>query len=94
MAATTRTRPGGSSAAYQFNRFFAAELGYHDFGKATAPAGDTKARAWEVVGLASYPLTNEFSVYGKLGGYNGKLEGRRPEHRDNNQVTYGAGVAL
>jgi len=76
---------------YQFNRFFAAELGYHDFGKATAPAGDTKARAWEVVGLASYPLTNEFSVYGKLGGYNGKLEGPTGDET-NNQVTYGAGV--
>ena len=76
---------------YQFNRYFAVELGYHDFGKASGSLGDTKAKAWEVVGLASYPLTNEFSIYGKLGGYNGKLEAPNGDETTN-QVTYGAGA--
>ena len=76
---------------YQFNRFFAAEIGYSDFGRTTTSVGDTKAKAWEVVGLASYPLTNEFSIYGKLGGYNGKLEGPTGDGTSN-QFTYGAGA--
>src|SRR5258706_7650682 len=58
---------------YPFNRYFAVELGYHDFFKASPPMGDTKAKAWETVRIASYPLTNEISVYRKLGSLNGNL---------------------
>lgn len=76
---------------YQFNRYFAAELGYHNLGEASAPAGKTEATAWELVGLARYPLTNEFSVYGKLGGYRGELEG--PSAKETNtDLTYGVGL--
>src|SRR5687767_10640207 len=50
---------------YQFNRHFAAELGYHDLGEASAPAGTSEANAWELVGIGSYPIANQFSIYGK-----------------------------
>ena len=35
---------------YQFNRYFAAELGYHNLGEASASAGATEGTAWELVG--------------------------------------------
>lgn len=62
---------------YQFNRNFALEAGYTDFGKfvlstaTTGPAanvgGSVRAYAWslEAVGLA--PVSERFSVFGKLG---------------------------
>jgi OOP family OmpA-OmpF porin len=76
---------------YQFNRYFAAELGYHNLGEASAPAGKTEATAWELVGVARYPLTGEFSVYGKLGGYRGELEAPTAEET-NTDFTYGVGL--
>ncbi len=76
---------------YQFNRYFAAELGYHNLGEASAPAGAIEGTAWELVGIAAYPLANQFSVYGKLGVYRGELEGPGAEET-NSDLTYGVGV--
>jgi OOP family OmpA-OmpF porin len=63
----------GILGGYQISRNFAAELGYHDFGKVTFSApgvsGNIKANAAELVGLGAYPFANRFSVYGKLGAY-------------------------
>src|SRR5258706_10082805 len=63
----------GILGSYQINRNFAAELGYHDFGKVTFSApgvsGNIKPSAAELVGLGAYPFANRFSVYGKLGAY-------------------------
>ena len=63
----------GVLGGYRINRNFAAELGYHDFGKVTFSApgvsGNIKANAVELVGLGAYPFANQFSVYGKLGAY-------------------------
>lgn len=76
---------------YQFNRHFAAELGYHDLGEVSSSAGATEGNAWELVGVASYPLASQLSVYGKLGGYRGELEG--PGARETNtDLTYGVGL--
>ncbi|GAB2181481.1 outer membrane beta-barrel protein [Denitratisoma sp. agr-D3] len=63
---------------YQFNRNFAVEGGYTDFGKykvnsnVTAPAGDTasgdwKSTGWTAVGVGILPIDNALSVYGKAG---------------------------
>ena len=63
----------GILGGYQINRNFAAELGYHDFGRVTFSApgvsGNIKASAAELVGLAAYPVAGQFSLYGKLGAY-------------------------
>src|SRR5712691_235725 len=91
MTATRRTRRGGSSAATSSIAISPSNSDTTTLGEASAPAGATKAKAWEVLGISSYPLTNEFSVYGKLGGYNGKLEGPTGDETTND-VTYGAGV--
>jgi OOP family OmpA-OmpF porin len=76
---------------YQFNRYFAAELGYHDLGEASAPGGALEANAWELVGIAAYPLVNQLSVYGKLGVYRGELEGAAGKET-NSDLTYGVGL--
>src|SRR6267378_406707 len=76
---------------YQFNRYFAAELGYHDLGKASSAAGATKGTAWELVGIGSYPIANQFSVYGKLGAYRGELKAANAKET-NTDLTYGVGL--
>ena len=81
---------------YQINRNFAAEIGYHDFGKVTINGvGDVKANAIELVGLGMYPINPQFSVYGKLGFYRGeaKLSGDFGDGKETNtDLTYGVGV--
>jgi OmpA-OmpF porin, OOP family len=76
---------------YQFNRYFAAELGYHDLGEASASAGAVEGTAWELVGIGAYPIIDKLSVYGKLGVYRGELEGLGAEET-NSDLTYGVGL--
>jgi OmpA-OmpF porin, OOP family len=63
---------------YQINRNFSAELGYSNLGEITAsgPGGSLsiESNAWELVGVGSYPLSNQLSVYGKLGLYRAEVE--------------------
>jgi OOP family OmpA-OmpF porin len=68
----TKAAAFGILGGYQINRNFAAELGYHDFGRVTLSgpgSANIKANAAEFVGLGAYPFANRFSVYGKLGAY-------------------------
>src|SRR6185436_17729118 len=62
---------------YQFNKNFAIEGGYHQLGEvsARAPSGATlnfEASTLEILAVATLPLSDKFSVYGKAGLY---LEG-------------------
>ncbi len=63
---------------YQFNRNLAVELGYSNFGEATARSGagfvTDEASAFEMTGVLMLPLADRFSIYGKLGFYRGELE--------------------
>jgi OOP family OmpA-OmpF porin len=63
---------------YQFNRNLAVELGYHNLGEASASGGGVtvtdEVTAWELVAVGSFPLANQFSLYGKLGMYRGEVE--------------------
>jgi len=60
---------------YRFNPYLAIEAGYIDFGTAKYKAnyaggsahGSLKAGGVDVVGLASLPLNDNFSVFGKAG---------------------------
>jgi OOP family OmpA-OmpF porin len=76
---------------YQFNRYFAAELGYHNLGEVSTPAGAVEGTAWELVGIAAYPLVDKLSIYGKLGLYRGELEAPGADEK-NSDVTYGLGL--
>ncbi|MES1982366.1 MAG: outer membrane beta-barrel protein [Pseudomonadota bacterium] len=61
----------GLSVGYQFNRNWAAELGYTDFGTldygAAAGGGNSKTNAVSLSALGIWPLDNGFSLLGKLG---------------------------
>jgi OOP family OmpA-OmpF porin len=80
---------------YQINKNFAVEAGYIDFGKVSSGPVNVKANALELVGVGSLPITNQFSVYGKLGFARGEVKASSPlgsATEDSVEVTYGAGV--
>jgi OOP family OmpA-OmpF porin len=52
---------------YKINRTFAVELGYATlFDKSVSGIG-VDVTAWDLVGVASFPIADKFSVFGKLG---------------------------
>jgi OmpA-OmpF porin, OOP family len=65
---------------YQINRNFAAEFAYVDFGESSISAGGAFARitstGFELVGIGSIPVAEQFSLYAKLGVYRADSEGR------------------
>ena len=82
---------------YQFNRNFAAELGYTNLGEFKASAGgltdNAKVNAWELSALAAWPFMNQFAVYGRLGAYRANVKEETNfvgnfEH-SNTDLTYG-----
>jgi len=87
-------------AGYQVNRNFAVEAGYHDLGEAKASgagvSASIKTKVWELVAVGMLPIANQFSAYGKLGGYHAKSEGTSnigaSADENNNGVTWGVGV--
>ena len=81
----------GLFAGYQFNRNFGAELGYHDLGSASTPGATYDAKAWELVGVAAWPFSEQFSVYGKLGGFRGEAKSLGVKET-NTDLTYGLGL--
>jgi OOP family OmpA-OmpF porin len=76
---------------FQFNKFFAVELGYYDFGEASSGTAKLEAEAFELVAVGSFHFTDRFSVYGKVGGYQGTLKGGGIDE-DSTDLTYGIGA--
>ncbi len=68
---------------YQFNPYFAVEGGYVDLGKANYSAsytqgtasGNLKVTGWNIAAVGIYPLSDAFSMFGKLGVIDAKVEG-------------------
>jgi OOP family OmpA-OmpF porin len=52
---------------YQINKTFSVEFGYTDLGDVAVFGQTAKANAWELVGLARFPVGNRVSLYGLLG---------------------------
>jgi OOP family OmpA-OmpF porin len=88
---------------YQFNRNFALELGYADFGevRASGPGGtvSAEATAFDLVGVGLLPIVDRFSIYGKLGLYRAETEARANTalltgtfEEKNNDLTFGFGA--
>lgn len=72
---------------YTINRNFSAELGYGMlFDK-----GGVEITSLELSGVASYPLTNNFSIFGKLGFARVTVEALGIDD-DDTDLTYGLGV--
>jgi OmpA-OmpF porin, OOP family len=59
------------SAGYNFTRNFAVEAGYLNWGKYTvgtaAGTGTVKPKGFELLGVATFPVYQNLSAYGKLG---------------------------
>ena len=89
----------GAFAGYWLAPRFALEGGYHNLGKATAPAGTyVRSNVWELVGVGAWPLGSApLSLYGKLGLARGAQEGggtlSAPKQLTNS-VTYGFGAQM
>ena len=84
---------------YQFNKYFALEAGYADFGKiepeGTGPALEADTAYLTAVG--SLPITEQFSAYAKAGFHNWNLDTDLPGLVNNGDdsgtdPTYGVGV--
>lgn len=63
----------GVFGGYSFNQNVAVELGYIDLG--TAAAGAIKFTSWDVSAVGTFPINEQFSIYGKLGIADTKEEG-------------------
>jgi OOP family OmpA-OmpF porin len=82
---------------YQVNRILAAEIGFHNLGKASGSTETVKATAWEAVAVAAWPITGGLSAYGKLGIFRGNVEGSGallPNKETNYGPTFGVGAQL
>lgn len=85
---------------YQFNKNFAAELGYNEFGEAKASAGGVsvtgEAKGFDLVAVGILPLNEKFSVFGKLGWHMSDVDVSSnvgvSESESNSDFTYGIGL--
>ena len=88
---------------YQFSRTLSLELGYANLGAASASQGPLEARyevnAWDLSSLLSFPLTNQFAFFGRLGIYHADVDSRgnvgpftAAQSDKNSGLTYGLGV--
>jgi OOP family OmpA-OmpF porin len=100
--------PGGGSCddkdtayrvfgGYKFHPNIGVEGGYSPLGETTSSFGGAslkaEANAWDIVGVGSFPLGNNFSILGKLGFYNAeiKLSGVASGKKTTTDLTYGIG---
>jgi OmpA-OmpF porin, OOP family len=79
---------------YQFNKHLGAEVAYTDLGKATAGAASVEATGLEFSAVGTLPLSQSFSLYGKLGFFmwDAKLKGPVTASSDGTDLTYAIGV--
>jgi len=98
-------------AGYQFHPNFAVEGGYFDLGNTSASgtiggvaaSADARARGWELLGVAMFPVMNQLAIYGKLGiaftrvdvsgtAIGGGFSFTTAAKDDSTDITFGAGV--
>lgn len=70
-SANTRSEGWKAYAGYQFNKYLGVEGGYVNLNDITATSGTVTTNmdtdGWTLAAVVSYPLTEKFSVMGKLG---------------------------
>ncbi len=84
-------------AGWQFNRHLAAEIAFTNLGKASGPDMEAKGHAWEISGLAGWPVIGPASIYGRLGLYRGVAKGGgmfASRTETNYYATYGIGAQM
>jgi OOP family OmpA-OmpF porin len=74
-ATTDKSDTGGKLyGGYAFNPNFSVEAGYASLGKFQSPAGEAKGDGVFVDAVGTFPLGNNFSLLGRVGAFNGKLD--------------------
>ena len=84
-------------AGYRINKIFSAEAGFRNYGMVHTTSASIKGKGWEIDGIASWPLFDAFSVYGKLGIKRGVVKGDGTltgAKESNYGPTYGVGLQL
>lgn len=86
---------GGAFIGYKLNQSIAIEGGYHRLADTTVDGADVTLDQIDVSVLGTVPLTNGFSMYGRI-GYNrvegeAKFDGIKTKDHSNNAV-YGIGL--
>lgn len=83
----------GILGGYQFNKNWAAELEYTGAGKFTTATSTGKADAFGVTAVGTLPMSDTFSLYGKLGfaQVTGKANGAAA-NANRTSATYGLGL--
>lgn len=91
---TDRSDSGGKIyGGYQFNPNFGLEIGHAKLGSFGSAAGDVKGSGTFVDAVGTVPLGGNFSLLGRLGAFNGKLENSFAGSTDKStNVKVGAGV--
>jgi opacity protein-like surface antigen len=87
----------GVFAGYHINHIFSAEIGFRNYGEDKGPTATIKGKAWELSGLAAWPIVGALSVYGRLGLHRSVLKGDGAltgVKETTGGPTYGLGVAL
>jgi OOP family OmpA-OmpF porin len=83
---------------FKFSPNISAELGYADLGKSKISgfgvSAELKATAWDLSALLAWPVSNEFSIFGRLGGYRSeaKFGGAASGSKTGTGVTWGLGA--
>jgi OOP family OmpA-OmpF porin len=77
---------------YSFTPNFALEAGYVNLGKFKGSAADVKADGAFVDAVGIVPLRNNFSVLGRVGAFNGKLDSTLAGSDRGTNVKVGAGL--
>jgi len=93
---TDKSETGGKVyGGYSFTPNFSLEGGYVDLGKFNSGAGDLKSNGVFVDAVGTFPIAQDFSLLGRVGAYNGKVERTLNGVSDSERGTdikYGAGV--
>lgn len=58
----------GAYGGYQFNQYFATELGVTRLGSTSIAGGDSHSTSYSLDAIGRLPLNDKFAVYGRLGG--------------------------
>lgn len=62
-------------AGYRINPIFSAEVAFRNYGESKTSSATIKGKGWEVDGLASWPVFEDLSVFGRLGIKRAVLKG-------------------
>ena len=91
---TDRSDTGGKVyGGYQFSPNFGLELGHAKLGSFGSAAGDVKGSGTFLDAVGTVPLGGNFSLLGRVGAFNGKLEDSfAGDTAKGTNVKFGAGV--